>query len=168
MKRQISELLTQYGPIAAIGLDRIAVPLSGDPSAFHCEELYDHIHHLQPQVLISHKQGLLGSEDFFAPEHTVWGEGDPSAQRGRIASGGARTIEVCTTMCPGRWGYLREKAGQHLTAEQVWAKLGEAVAGGYNLLLNTGPLPDGSLDPEDVDVLRKVGARLRAEGFPSG
>jgi hypothetical protein len=29
-------------------------------------------------------------------------------------------------------------------------------------------VPDGSLDDEDTDVLRAVGARLRPEGFPAG
>jgi alpha-L-fucosidase len=37
----------------------------------------------------------------------------------------------------------------------AWAK-------GYNLLLNTGPLPDGSIHTDDVNTLREVGRRLRA------
>jgi len=37
---------------------------------------------------------------------------------------------------------------------------------GCNLLLNTGRLPDGSIAPEDVAVLRRVGEGLRKEGFP--
>jgi alpha-L-fucosidase len=44
--------LTNYGPIAAIWLDGIATPLSGDRSKFKCRELYDLIHRLQPQVLV--------------------------------------------------------------------------------------------------------------------
>jgi alpha-L-fucosidase len=48
----------------------------------------------------------------------------------------------------------------------VWGLLGETNAKGYNLLLNTGPLPDGSLDPEDTEVLRAVGKRIDDEGFP--
>ncbi len=31
-----------------------------------------------------------------------------------------------------------------------------------NLLLNTGPLPDGSIHGEDVATLREVGRRLKA------
>jgi alpha-L-fucosidase len=83
MARQIEELLTQYGPIAAIWLDGIGVPLHprdaegreredydprNEPDPFRCQELYDFIHSLQPQVLVSYKQGYLGTEDFFAPE----------------------------------------------------------------------------------------------------
>lgn len=166
MTRQITELLTQYGPIASIWLDGIAVPLSGDAEAFRCRKLYDHIHGLQPQALVSYKQGVTGTEDYFAPEHSVPRGGDDAGKKGRIRPDSGKTIEVCTTMCPGSWGYMRDKAGRHLTEDEVWEKLREARVGGYNLLLNTGPLPDGSLDPEDATVLRNVGARLRKEGLP--
>ncbi|NSW57319.1 MAG: alpha-L-fucosidase [Armatimonadetes bacterium] len=152
MTAQITELLTNYGPVAAIWLDGIAVPLSGDREKFRCQELYDHIHSLQPQVLVSYKQGLLGTEDFFAPEHkAVETSGKPG--------------EICTTMGKG-WGYTQADAGQHKTEEEVWETIRYARENGYNLLLNTAPLADGSLDPEDEPVLRAVGERLRREGFP--
>jgi len=150
---QIRELLTGYGPIAGIWLDGIAVPLSGDRALFRCQELYDLIHRLQPQVLVSYKQGLLGSEDFVAPEH-------------KAVPAPGKPVEICTTMCPGAWGYLRAGAGKHRTAAEVWATLQAARQQGCNLLLNTGPLPDGSIDPEDAAVLQQVGARLRSEAFP--
>jgi alpha-L-fucosidase len=34
-----------------------------------------------------------------------------------------------------------------------------------NLLLNTGPLPDGSINPPEAATFREVGKRLRAEGL---
>ena len=166
MKAQITELLTQYGPIASIWLDGIAVPLSGDPRAFYCQELYDHIRSLQPQVLVAYKQGVTGTEDYFAPEHGIPNAQDAAAKRGQIGDRQGKLIEVCTTMCPGSWGYHRAKAGQHLNAYQVWEKLADAGTQGYNLLLNSGPLPDGSLDPEDEPVLRRIGERIQREGFP--
>ena len=167
MKRQISELLTQYGSIASIWLDGIAVPLNGDTAAFRCQDLYDHIHSLQPQVLVSYKQGITGTEDYFAPEHCVPDNSEDAKKTGQIGMNPSKTTEVCTTMCPGSWGYNKDKTGQHLSEEQVWEKLQNACTKDYNLLLNTGPLPDGSLDPEDVTVLRNVGERIRKEGFPS-
>jgi len=151
---QIRELLANYGPVAAIWLDGIAVPLSGDRERFRCQELYDLIHSLQPQVLVSYKQGLLGTEDFFAPEHRA------------VDRPGNKPMEICTTMAPGSWGYDQSKAGKHKTAEEVWETLRQARQWNCNLLLNTGPLPDGSIDPEDEPVLRQVGERLRREGFP--
>jgi alpha-L-fucosidase len=37
-----------------------------------------------------------------------------------------------------------------------------------NLLLNTGPMPDGSIHPEDVTTLREVGRTITKNGFPTG
>ncbi len=142
---QVTELLTNYGPVAAIWLDGIAVPLSGDQARFKCQELYDLIHRLQPQVLFSYKQGLLGTEDFFAPEMRA------------VKEPGTKPMEICDTMQKGGWGY-HEKA-RHLSAAEVRAKLDSAHLAGANLLLNTGPLPDGSLHPDDVAALRQAGQR---------
>jgi len=153
MTAQITELLTNYGPLAGIWLDGIAVPKSGDPGLFKCQELYDMIHRMQPQILVSYKQGLLGTEDFAAPEHKAL----PDLNR---------PGEICTTMCPRSWGYLEAGAGKHKTADEVWETIRDAREKGYNLLLNTGPLPDGSIDPEDDGILRAIGERLRKDGFP--
>ncbi len=156
MKDQITELLMQYNhPIASIWLDGIAVPLSRQDGAelMRCQDLYDHIHSLSPYTLVSYKQGLTDTEDFFAPEH-----------RGVDKPG--RTVEICTTMCPHSWGYCADRKGTHLDADQVWQKLREAGTLGCNLLLNTGLLPDGSLDLEDVAVLKEVGLRIREQGYP--
>jgi alpha-L-fucosidase len=166
MREQIRELLTQYGPIAAIWLDGIAVPLSGDAARFRTQELYDFARSLQPQVLVSYKQGLTGTEDFFAPEHGLPTAKDTKAKQGLIGSQPGKLVEICTTMAPGSWGYKKDTTGAHLSAGQVWEKLRHARAIEANLLLNTGPLPDGSLDPEDAAVMRAVGQRLRAGGFP--
>jgi alpha-L-fucosidase len=161
MQQQIHELLTGYGPIAAIWLDGIAVPLSGDREKFHCQDLYDMIHSLQPQVLVSYKQGLLGTEDFFAPEHRVPADADSPA-----AGKHDKPMEICTTMAPGSWGYMESAKGKHLSEDQLWEKLEDAAAQGVNLLLNTGPLPDGAVDPEDAAVMLKVGERIEREGLP--
>ena len=152
MTAQITELLTQYGPIAAIWLDGIAVPLSGDRAKFQCQELYDHVHRLQPQVLVSYKQGLLGTEDFFAPEHKA------------IANPTGRPMEICSTLQDKSWGY--HATNRNLTTDEAWAKLVAARQAGANLLLNTGPRPDGSIHPDHARVLREMGARIRRDGFP--
>jgi alpha-L-fucosidase len=165
MRAQITELLTNYGPIAAIWLDGIGVPLAdkrrGKPlppsqpdnaPEFRCQELYDHIHSLQPQALVSYKQGLLGTEDFFAPEHKAI-----SAQAGK-------PMEICSTLQDGSWGYNKSK--RHLSPDEAWAKLASARKANANLLLNTGPLPDGTIHPEDVETLQEVGRRICKEGWP--
>jgi alpha-L-fucosidase len=153
MTGQITELLTQYGPVAAIWLDGLSVPLSGDPSKFHCQELYDHIHKLQPQVLVSYKQGLLGTEDFFAPERTS------------VPGGVGKAMEICDTLQDKLWGY--SKGARHKSADEVMQMLTAAARQKANLLLNTGLLPDGSVHEGDAATLTEVGKRLKSGGFPS-
>ncbi len=152
MTAQVTELLTNYGPIAAIWLDGIGVPLTGDRTKFRCQELYDHIHRLQPQVLVSYKQGLLGTEDFFAPEHKA------------ITNPSGKPMEICSTLQDKSWGY--HATNRNLTTDEAWAKLAAARQGRANLLLNTGPRGDGSIHPEHARVLRELGARIRRDGFP--
>jgi alpha-L-fucosidase len=149
MKNQITELLTNYGPIASVWLDGIATPRSRPDKLhlFRCQELYDHIHSLQPQVLVSYKQGLIGTEDFKAPERNFKSESKVP-------------LELCDTLQPHSWGYDRADDGKHKTADQVMGMLDRAGNFGANLLLNTGPLPDGSIYPTDMKTLKEVGRRL--------
>lgn len=151
MWNQITELLTNYGPIGGIWLDGIATPRSRPDKIhlFRCQELYDHIHAQQPQVLVSYKQGLLGTEDFRAPERHWKGESEVP-------------LEICDTLQPRGWGYIQADDGKHKTPDEVMAMLERARSIPANLLLNTGPLPDGSIQSEDVTTLREVGRRLKA------
>ncbi len=150
MKNQITELLTHYGPIGAIWLDGIGTPRSRPDKVhlFKAQELYDHIHSLQPQVLVSYKQGLLGTEDFKAPERHFKGTSDVP-------------LEICDTLQPRSWGHDRSNESEHKTSNQVMEMLKRAEEMDANLLLNTGPLPDGSIHPDDVKTLAEVGKLKR-------
>ncbi len=151
MKNQITELLTNYGPIGAIWLDGVS-HLINNPDKVHqfkLQELYDHIHSLQPHVLVSYKQGVTGTEDFKAPERH-W-TGGPSEM----------PLELCDTLQPKSWGYATYDNDNHKTADDVMEMLKHSGEINANLLLNTGPLPDGSIYPADVETLREVGRRLK-------
>ncbi|MFW6309082.1 MAG: alpha-L-fucosidase [bacterium] len=165
MENQITELLTNYPTIAGIWLDGIAVPMSGDKTKFKCQKLYDYIRETHPHVLISYKQGLLGTEDFFAPEHDIPENTDDDMKKGKIQEN-EKLIEICSTMIkdPVSWGYM--KGAEHKSVEEVWKQLKKARLNNANLLINTGPLGEGSLDPVDVEVLTEVGKRINEEGFP--
>jgi len=151
MKNQITELLTNYGPIGGIWLDGIGTPRSpkgnNNIEMFKCQELYDHIHSLQPQTLVSYKQGLLGTEDFKAPERHFKGSSDVP-------------LEICDTLQPYSWGYSQKDELGHKSVDDVIEMLNKAEQMNANLLLNTGPLPDGSIHPDDVKTLKEVGKRL--------
>lgn len=152
MKAQITELLTNYGPIANIWLDGIAVPkkpkkgTGADMKDFRCQELYDHIHSLQPQVLVSYKQGLLGTEDFFAPEHKA------------VENKDNKPMEICTTLQKGSWGW--KKKARFIGIEKAMQKYKKARAIPANLLLNIGPKGDGSVPKEAVAILKEMGKRI--------
>ena len=152
MKNQITELLTNYGRVAGIWLDGIAVPKSRPEKVhlFRCQELHDRIHHLQPQALVSYKQGVTGTEDFLAPERR-WKEKSN------------KPLEICDTFQPRKWFYNKVLDGRHKNTDDVMTMLEKAQELGANLLLNTGPLPDGSIHPEDVRTLKEVGRLLRTK-----
>lgn len=156
----ITELCSNYGSLAGVWFDGISVPLHGDKSLFKVPELYEHIRKLQPQALISYKYGLYPElEDFMAPEH--------QQMDGAAKNRGTKPLEVCRTTqrhsakAPkgALWGWL--DGADHVNPDEVMEMLAEAKNIEANLLLNVGPLPDGSIHPDDVATLKEVGRRLQ-------
>ncbi len=173
MENQITELIRKFPDCIGIWLDGQAVPVSGDVSRFRIQELYDRIHSLSPHVLVSYKQGVLGTEDFFTPEHAMPKVGEKgredyqknASRMGRMGELGDRLVEINTTMIhdPVSWGYT--PLGTHFTAREVYEKIENARSLGANFVMNTGVCPDGSIDPVDDRVLRKTGEMLRSSGL---
>lgn len=161
---QLKELLTQYPTIAGIWFDPI-MGYYANPEVFPIEETYALIRNLSPHALISFKQGANGDEDFMAPERSGSarvGEQFEVAGRAYDKNKG-KPKEVCSTMQPhikgvpgNNWGYHKGYNGHHLNVEQVKAMLQNAKDENYNLLLNIGPLPDGSVHPEDIETLTNL------------
>lgn len=154
MTNQVDELLTNYKDVAGIWLDGFSTPASGDRSLFKCQELYDFIHSKQPQVLVSYKNGMLGTEDFLAPERKY-----NASENIEIP------LEICDHLQRKGWGYTNTEDGNHKTKDEVIAMLKKANSYPANLLLNTGPLPSGEIHPEDVKVLKEVGQNIRTKGW---
>ena len=69
-------------------------------------------------------------------------------------------MEICETLQPRVWGYDERDQGKHRNADEVMAMLEHCRGYDANLLLNTGPLPDGSIHPGDRETLLEVGRRL--------
>lgn len=156
MRKQIEELMEMFPETAGIWLDGIGVTRSGDYSKFKCQELYDMIHAKLPHILVSYKQGLLGTEDFLAPERQYKSDGKPE-----------KPLEICDHLQNKGWGYMKAEDGKHKNKETVIEMLKKANSYPANLLLNTGPLPSGEIHPEDVTVLREVGKAIREKGWDS-
>ena len=162
---QLTELLTQYPTIAGIWFDPI-MGFYANPDVFPIDETYALIRSLSPHALISFKQGANGDEDFMAPErggNATVGEKYPIAQKVYELNKN-KPKEVCNTMQPhlagidggSTWGYNKAIDGHHLKVEDVRKLLDDANANNYNLLLNIGPLPDGSVHPEDIATLSNL------------
>jgi alpha-L-fucosidase len=167
---QIRELLTGYGPVAGMWFDPI-MGYYARPDLFPIDETYAMVRQLQPQTLITFKQGATGTEDFAAPERsghsladrvrTQYGDQKAAIAQRAWDSNQHKHNEICDTLQPKGWGYIKADDGQHKDADHVMEMLDAAAAQRCNLLLNTGPLPDGSIHPEDIATLRAVGRRLR-------
>ena len=172
---QVRELLTHYGPIAGMWFDPI-MGYYARPDLFPIAETYTLIRQLQPQALIAFKQGANGDEDFASPErhgHSLAGRvreriGAEQAEVARRAweKNKDKHNEICDTLQPGAWGYSQADDGSHRTPDQAMRSLADAHRQKCNLLLNTGPLPDGSIHAQDVQTLREVGRRIRRDGWP--
>lgn len=171
--RSMTELLTGFGPLAGMWLDLIMGHYAC-PDMMPVAESYELVRRLQPHCLVSFKQGATGTEDFATPEqqfHSLEDRardafGDRAAAVARRAweANRGKHNEICATLQRNRWGY---SAGEdHLGADEVRGLIAHAHAHDANLLLNTGPLPDGSIPSEDVETLRAVGRQIRRDGWP--
>lgn len=159
---QLRELLTQYPNIAGIWFDPIMGYYSR-PDLFPIEETYALVRSLNPHALISFKQGANGDEDFSAPERS--GAAKVGTQH-EVATkvfelNQDKPKEICNTLQPHAWGYKKAVDGQHKNADEVMEILHQMDSIGANLLMNVGPLPDGSFPEEDIITLKEVGRRLR-------
>lgn len=164
-RAQLHELVTQYQP-AGIWFDPI-MGFYARPDLFPMEQIYAEIRSYCPYTLISFKQGATGTEDFAAPER---GAGSFSEGVGKLFGDKAGLVatkawegnkdkhnETCNTLQSRTWGYKKAEDGKHKNTAEVLDLLQDAKSRKMNLLLNTGPLPDGSLSPEDVKTLREIG-----------
>ena len=149
---QLHELLTKYGPIAAIsfnGLQRVK-RLFPDWTP---QDLYDQVHGSQPTTLVAFRQGHTGTEDFCTVNELL--PSVPQSQRRH-----RKPMEIRQSLTPGGRGFNACEAGHHLKVEALLKKMGYAYQNGANLLVNTALMPDGSLDLEDITTLLDFGKQL--------
>jgi len=173
---QIKELLSNYGPVAGLWFDPI-MGYYARPDLFPIHQTYAMIRQMQPQTLLCFKQGATGTEDFGAPERAGQSLvdrvrkqfGDEKAKIAEIAwdSNQKKHNEICDTLQPHMWGYVQKDDEAHLDADEVLRRLSYAFYQNCNLLMNTGPLPDGSIHAVDVATLKEVGRRIKAQGYPA-
>jgi alpha-L-fucosidase len=169
----LTELLTEYGSLAGIWLDLI-MGYYAQPDFMPVSKTYELVHTLQPHALVAFKQGATGEEDFATPEHSFHSLADKAremfGERSAMIADAAweknknKHNEICATMQDKYWAYYSD--ARHISDEEIKIKLSHAATHNCNLLLNIGPLPDGSVHPEDIKSLRAVGKSIREDGWP--
>ena len=162
MNRQLTELLTQYGPVRAIWFDGWWDHDQTKPAFdWQLPEQYALIHRLQPACLVgnNHHQQPNEGEDLQFFERDVPGENKAGLSGQAI---GRLPLETCETM-NGMWG--DKVADQNYkSADQLVQLLVRTASKGANLLLNVGPQPDGNLPAAAVERLEAMGEWLQVNG----
>jgi len=151
MDAQLTELLTNYGPIGGIWFDG----MWDKPDAeWRLDQTYALIHRLQPSALIipNHHKAPLPGEDVQTFEQDLPGANTAGFNTSHI---GELPLETSLTM-NNSWGFnitdTRFKSVKELVGFLV-----RAAGNGANLLLNIGPRPDGTIQPEAVERLQALG-----------
>ena len=162
MNSQLTELLTNYGPIRAIWFDGWW-DHDEDKTPFNWElpEQYAMIHRLQPGCLVgnNHHQTPFEGEDIQIFERDVPGENTAGLSGQEVSK---LPLETCQTM-NGMWGYKVVDTNYKDTPTLI-RYLVKTAGLGANLLLNIGPQPDGELPAMALERLRDMGKWLRENG----
>ncbi len=160
LKNQVTELLTNYGPIGVMWFD-------GEwEDTWRHEygvELYNLCRTLQPQVIVNNRvdvgrEGMAGLTreggfvgDFGTPEQEVPATGLPSVD-----------WETCMTM-NRHWGYNKFDHDWK-SATALIQMLADIASKGGNFLLNVGPTAEGEFPEPCVERLQEIGRWMRVNG----
>jgi alpha-L-fucosidase len=142
------ELLTNYGKIDILWYD-VARPME-NWEGWDSLERNQKMRELQPDLIIDNRSRL--DEDFGTPEEHL--------------TAMDRDWEACMTFNGISWGYVdsAQAVPYSYNAQRIIKMLNTVTMGGGNLLLNIGPMPDGSVPNEAVEPLTTVGKWLAENG----
>ncbi len=146
MFEQLRELLTEYGPVRILWLDAW-YPGVFKASDWRAEELYEMARRLQPGIIINDRSGLPG--DFDTPEDYV--------SEFQINRPWEHDFPVTA-----QWAWKQND--QIKTLKESLEIIVKCAVGGGNALLGLGPMPDGKLDPRQVERTKEIGDWLRKYG----
>lgn len=142
VKPQVTELLTNYGPIGLIWFDT-----PRNITKEQSKELVDLVHKLQPDCLVSGRVGNgLGDYD---------SAGDNQISVGQVK----RDWETPVTM-NDTWGFKRDDTNWKPTSILIQQMVQVSSRGG-NYLLNVGPTAEGLIPQPSIERLNQVGEWLK-------
>ena len=136
---QVRELLTQYGDILLMWFD---YPHNITPE--QCHELYALVKSIQPDCLVNSRIGNIVSDYYDLGDNQI-----PTVPMD--------VPQECLVTLNDTWGY---KKIDHNWKEpgQIIDMIARSASCGANLLVNVGPMSDGSLTPETESILGGVAA----------
>lgn len=170
MKAQLTELLTNYGPIAGIWFDghwdQTEDKNRTNPKTFvdwHYDEIYDLIHQLQPECLVANNHHLppFAGEDYQIFERDVPGENTAGHSGQEVSE--QLPLETCQTI-NATWGFSITD-DKYKSEKELLHLLIRTAGTGANLLLNVGPMPNGKIQSECVERLEQMGTWLKKYGY---
>ena len=163
MDAQVTELASgDYGTLRGFWFDgwwdqHITEDDKADRSThvdWRLKQTYDLIHRLQPQAIIGNNHHVLPfeGEGFQMFERDLPGQNTVGFNTTEI---GSLPLETCDTI-NGSWGY---NASDHdfKSSTQLIHYLVRAAGYDANFLLNVGPTPQGTFQPEVVERLEAMG-----------
>lgn len=168
MELQLRELLTRYGDVVLVWFDGLF-----DQRKYDGYRMQRVIHELQPRTLINNRVGILG--DFETPEQFLpsaipvkgkrldFDHKDAGSKPGEVPPPeDFRLWETCMTI-NNTWAYNKNDKNFKSTRMLI-QHLVEVASKGGNFLLNVGPGPDGTIQPEFVERLQAIGKWLQVNG----
>jgi alpha-L-fucosidase len=147
-KKQIAELLTNYGPVAELWFDM------GSQSLAQSKEMRDLVHKLQPNCMIGSR---IGND---MGDFTVMGDNqEPDYTIGVPWQSPASFFDET-------WGYRswQKRVPEEEKMREKLTSLIRVVSRGGKYLLNIGPKGDGSVVPYEKDILLRIGRWLDKNG----
>lgn len=169
MKAQLTELLTNYGPIAGIWFDghwdQTEHENRTDQSTYvdwHYPEIYELIHRLQPECLIANNHHLppFEGESYQIFERDVPGENKGGLSGQEVSK---LALETCQTINES-WGFDITD-DKYKSTKELLHLLIRTAGTGANLLLNVGPMPNGKIQTECIERLQQMGEWMDKYGY---
>jgi alpha-L-fucosidase len=172
MKNQLTEILTNYGPIYGIWFDghwdqveRPGNERNGKQlRAWGYDEIYRLIHDLQPGCMIvnNHHLAAFPGEDYQTFERDLPGSNTGGGYSADAVI--AQDLPLESSDIIGKaWGYVTNDTIDRSVKELVHLLIASAGLGS-NLLLNIGPTPEGEVRKSHKDRLLGVGTWLKTYG----
>jgi alpha-L-fucosidase len=153
MQGELREVLSRYGKIDLLWFD-----YDGGKAPYDQAQTYALVRKLQPDIIINNRLDLSSEEneamlnsnaDYYTPEQRIGAYDDQ------------RPWETCMTLGT-QWSW--KPNDKIKSASEVIRILARVTGGDGNLLLDIGPMPDGRIEPRQVDVLEQVGAWMKLNG----